>query len=82
MEEQAVGETGFSVYSTGVCRASVCADKNLSLKELTERLNVSHPTGIQSKWKLSKDPTFASGETNPCPCEQYPETRLHYLFDC
>jgi hypothetical protein len=70
----------FTAYSVGLVSASVCT--NLSLKEANQRLNEEHPTGIDSEWSLSKDKTFASGEPNPCQCEQHPETNKHYLFNC
>lgn len=44
--------------------------------------DANHPTGISSKWSISKDKTFHSGEPNPCPCDQHPDKRLHYLLTC
>jgi hypothetical protein len=46
-----------------------------------------HPTGITSKWRKSKDKTFAAGGVggalpNPCPCNTCPKTHKHYLFNC
>ena len=70
-----------NVYSIGLCYASVCVDKNQSIEDVTTELNATHPTGISSNWKLSKNTHFATGATNPCQCEQYPD-RLHYLFSC
>lgn len=70
----------FTVYSVGLCFASVCT--SLPLKEATRRLNVEHPTGTRNEWKPSEDATFHSGEPNPCPCNTNPGTHKHYLFVC
>lgn len=69
----------FTAYAVGVVHASVCT--SLSVTEATERLNTEYPTGISSDWKLS-DEAFASGETNPCACHDFPQTHKHYLFVC
>jgi hypothetical protein len=70
------------IYSTGIVACSVCADNSLSIKKITRIVNDMNPTYISSKWKLSKDKTFKNGEPNPCVCEQNPDTRKHYLFNC
>jgi hypothetical protein len=69
------------IISMGISSASVCADENLSIKEITEFLNGSYPTGISSKWRLSKDKVFRTGESMPCSCEEN-KGRKHYLFNC
>ena len=69
------------IYSSGLLYCSVCADKNQSIDDITTELNDINPTGISSKWKLSEDKTFASGESNPCQCE-HDSNRMHYLFIC
>ena len=71
-------EKVFDVYAVGIVCASVCT--NLSITETTKRLNRQHPTGISSKWALSKD-DFSDGSLNPHPCENGGENR-HYLFNC
>lgn len=77
-----------SVYSSGAGYCSVCAPNDMSIEEITEQVNILNPTGIESKWKLSEDPTFhkkvdyVEPAPNPCPCDQQPETRKHYLFEC
>lgn len=70
----------FYLYSFGLCCACVCT--TLTPEEALTRLNREHPTGISNDWQLSKDPTFASGDPNPCPCNSHPETHKHYLFEC
>jgi len=70
------------VYSNGIVSCSACADNSLSIREITKEVNRINPSEISSKWKLSKDKNFKSGETNPCPCENFPYTRKHYLFVC
>jgi hypothetical protein len=70
----------FTAYRVGLCLASVCS--SLTVEETTERLNISNPTGIDSKWSLSGDETFRNGMSNPCACHDYPDTHKHYLFCC
>lgn len=70
----------FEAYAVGTVSASVCS--SLSLEETEKRLNLEHPTGISSDWKLSEDTEFAQGQSNPCPCERNPKTHKHYLFNC
>jgi hypothetical protein len=77
--EKVEQDTDYTVYSYGLCYASVCS--SLPTGEIAARLNVSHPTGVSSLWGLSTDKKFASGEPNPCPCPDYPQNR-HYLFSC
>lgn len=69
----------FEAYSVGLVCVSVCSD--LPIEEVTERLNLEHPTGIDSRWALSEDKTFSGGEPMPCPCNEDP-SRTHYLFNC
>lgn len=69
----------FQTYSVGIVCAGVCTD--MDVEEATNQLNQEHPTGIASRWELSKDKTFKSGEPMPCPCEQN-ESFTHYLFNC
>jgi hypothetical protein len=70
----------FEAYSVGICQASVCT--SLSLRQAMKRLNAEHPTGIRSKWRISSDATFATGQKNGCPCDAHPATHRHYLFTC
>lgn len=71
----------FMPYSVGLVAASVCT--SLPVEEAARRLNLLHPTGIDSQWHKSKDKTFADKVTaNGAPCPDYPETNKHYLFNC
>lgn len=70
---------GVQVISLGLCCASVCSA--LPIAEV-KAFMASYPTGIASRWTLSEDTHFSNGPTNPCPCEQLPETHTHYLFNC
>jgi hypothetical protein len=70
------------VYSSGVVSCSVCVECGLSIKEIEKEVNAINPTGVGSKWEISKDKTFSDGKhTNPCICES-DNTRLHYLLNC
>lgn len=70
------------VYSSGICHCSVCVPKELTHEQIEEQVNLEHPTGINSKWRISKDKTFKGGEANPCACNYLPESNLHYLMEC
>lgn len=73
-------DSAFTAYAVGVCNASVCT--SLSDDEATARLNLEHPTGI-GPWFVAADSHFADGtHTNPCPCEDKPDTHRHILFHC
>lgn len=66
------------VYSYGICYLSACTA--LSVEETEKAVNISHPTGIESKWHHADEP-FRTGEANPCPCNKF-EGRQHMLFVC
>ncbi len=68
-------------YSIGIVAASVCVDDTLTTEEIESIMNAENPTGISSKWQISKDKYFHSGETNPCVCEN-DTNRKHYLMVC
>jgi hypothetical protein len=69
----------FEVYSVGIVCASLCT--SLPIDQATERLNAEIPTGLSSKWTLSEDKTFASGQLNGCDCPDHSGNK-HYLFNC
>ena len=70
----------FDAYSVGICAMSVCS--SLPVEEIVDRANLEYPTGISSRWGLSEATEFHSGQPNPCPCEENPETHKHYLLVC
>ncbi len=74
-------EDELEVYSLGIVHCSVCT--NIKDPERVEMLvNMRCPTGTSSNWKISEEPKFHTGHTNPCPCEQKPKTHKHYLMVC
>ncbi len=72
-------EPEFTAYGVGMVCASVCS--TLPINEITRRLNVKHPTGIDSDCELSGE-LFSDGSPNPHPCDREPDTHKHYLFHC
>jgi len=73
------------IYANGFIYCSVCT--NIESRERIEELvNLKNPTGISSRWKISKDKFFAERRgkkgPNPSPCEQKPKTHKHYLMEC
>lgn len=69
------------VVGWGLVYLTICAPNAASISEIEATANWKHPTGIESTWQLSDDPTFANGMPNPCPCERTPG-RTHYLLNC
>lgn len=70
----------FRAYAVGFVSASVCT--SLTDEQATARLNAEQPTGIESPWQVADDVTFASGDPNPRPCHDWPDTHRHILFHC
>jgi hypothetical protein len=69
------------IYAVGLCCLSVCAPSSVPLSEITAFVNRERPTGIESLWQPSTDPTFKTGHPNPCLCNTKPDHH-HYLFNC
>lgn len=69
-------------YSVGPLSASVCAANSLSPEEVEKEFNRISPSGTTNGWQISADTHFKGGAPNPCPCDKFPETRKHYLFNC
>jgi len=69
------------VYRSGLAHCSVCAPKSMSREDVERYTNMNLPTGISSKWMISTDPKFATGDPNPTACER-DSTRMHYLMEC
>jgi len=68
----------FMIYSQGMFYASVCS--SLGDEETTTKMQ-SLPCGTIQGWTPSKNEKFASGELNPSPCNDQPDTHKHYLFN-
>lgn len=69
------------VYAVGLCYMSVCVLKGIPIESIEAVANAEHPVGPEYRWRHSKA-KFNSGESNPCPCNEFPEQRLHYLLEC
>lgn len=70
----------FCIYADGLVHSSVCT--SLTDEQATSRINEQLPTGIASQWEISPDEKFSTGEWNGCPCETFPDTHRHILFNC
>ena len=68
------------IYSNGFVHCSICTNIE-NIEEIERQVNMKNPTGIGSRWKISEEPTFRSGQPNPCVCEQK-STHRHYLMVC
>lgn len=69
-----------TIYSKGLVHCSVCASNTMTKKEVEIAVNKENPTGIESKWVVSKD-KFSDGAKNPNQCEKRAD-RKHYLLSC
>ncbi len=69
------------IYAVGMVHASACALNTINISEVERIANMQYPTGVSHSWSLH-DGSFKSGESNPCPCDEAPETRSHYLLSC
>lgn len=66
------------VIASGLCFKSVCVPVDWDHDKILSNV---FPAGTTRGWQISKDPKFATGDTNPCQCEQE-DDRIHYLLDC
>lgn len=69
-----------TIYSNGLVHCSACVPSRMTKKEVETEVNAVNFTGIDSKWKVSKD-KFKTGESNPTQCED-DKDRKHYLMVC
>lgn len=69
------------IYTYGPVSLSCCCDKTMTREEVEEAVNRLHSTGIESAWRISEE-NFKHGESNPCPCQEHPVSRQHWLLKC
>ncbi len=69
------------IYAEGPVTISVCASKEMSRSEIERQVNDLRPTGIQSRWTISKDKRFDTGESIPCECDEDSSCQ-HWLLNC
>jgi hypothetical protein len=66
------------IIAEGLCYQTLCVEKDVTKEELS---SFQRTSGTIRGWQLCEDPTFASGHSNPCICDQ-DRNRMHYLRDC
>jgi hypothetical protein len=66
------------VYGEGLFYASVCTALDDSAADAAMAARAA--TGTHG-WSRSADTHFEGGATNPCPCDQYPDSRRHILYE-
>ncbi len=73
-------EKGKRLYGLGqsICGLAVCAPKDMKPEEVEAECNRESPTGIHSRWAVSKP---ADVQPNPIPCPD-DETRQHFALEC
>jgi hypothetical protein len=68
------------IYSVGPFCASVCAPAIMEGEDVAFEVECHRPCGTDPGWTVSADINFASGQPNPCVCEEDP-SRRHWLLD-
>lgn len=66
----------------GLVVASACAPNTMSAEDVERAANRLRPTGIEAGWSVSNVKAFKTGEPNPCPCNDHPNERRHWLLEC
>lgn len=69
------------IYAKGLVTISVCAPADMAHEEIERLANLEYPTGIESRWTISDEATFADGSPHPGICEGNENSR-HYLLHC
>ncbi|MCJ9696221.1 hypothetical protein MOV76_32130 [Rhizobium sp. PRIMUS64] len=67
--------------TSGLVCCSVCAPADWTKEKIEQETNRKNPTGIESRWEISADENFATGQKNGCDCEQG-AGRRHWLMNC
>lgn len=67
-----------SVIGEGLLYATVCTSL---ADEALDAAMAELPATDTRGWTRSADEAFATGQPNPCPCEQDPEARRHVLYE-
>lgn len=70
------------IYALGVLTSSVCAVNELTPEQVADAVNQEAPAGEGLRWAIANDTHFATGQTNPCPCDRFPKERRHWLLNC
>ncbi len=76
----------WSLDDVVIARSSIvacvaCAPKKVPRKEVNELVNALNPTGIDSRWAITRKRKFPGGWPHPCPCDDH-RGRVHYLLYC
>lgn len=67
-----------TVYGEGLVFASVCTSLD---NEAADAAMAARPAVGSRGWIRSAETHFDGGQTNPCPCDQEPDTRRHVLYE-
>jgi hypothetical protein len=68
------------IYRMGALCCSVCAPAALEGEDVAKAVERHSPCGTDPGWTISRDANFASGEPNPCICQEDADRR-HWLLD-
>lgn len=70
----------FIIRENGICSAIVCTAIT-DRREIERRANSESPTGISSRWRISRRRKLDDGTKLPAPCLDHKERR-HWLLEC
>ncbi len=77
-----MSDDGVIIYAQGALSMSVCVPKDWLRDKVIEEVNRKSLCGTTNGWMISDDKTFKGGQPMPCPCDKFPDARLHYFIEC
>lgn len=69
------------LFRGGLCTGVACAPAKMKRAEVELEVNLDSPTGISSRWKISKKRKLDDGTKLPAPCLD-DTSRMHYFMEC
>ena len=69
------------IFRASLCTGVACAPATMSRKAVEAQVNADSPTGIASRWRISKRRKLDDGEKHPARCLEE-QGRTHYLMEC
>jgi hypothetical protein len=69
------------LFRASLCSGVACAPATMPRRKVEAAVNEQHPTGISSRWTISRKRKLDDGNKHPAPCLE-DATRRHYLMEC
>ena len=65
----------------GICHMQVCAESNVTDKEILAVCNEENPAGTEEGWSHVIRNSKGEPHSNPIPCDDH-VGRIHFLIEC